>query len=105
MHRWARKRQGQDPNSTTLTAGRTYILPTGVGLIYALMTFAMLGFAIEDMFIKQMAGSLPVGQILAVLGAGGALIFGLGVKLQGQRLIHPESHPRQPKKRPLNSLS
>ena len=39
---WARKRQGVDPDHIQLTAGRTYILPTGVGLIYALMTFAML---------------------------------------------------------------
>lgn len=40
--RWARKRQGTDSNNTRLTARRTYILPTGVGLVYALMTFAML---------------------------------------------------------------
>ena len=39
---WARKRQGIDPESVRLSAGRTYILPTGVGLIYALMSFAML---------------------------------------------------------------
>ncbi|MDX1517619.1 MAG: hypothetical protein R3288_12320, partial [Woeseiaceae bacterium] len=42
VRRWARKRQGVDVDHTRLTAGRTYILPTGVGLIYALMTFAML---------------------------------------------------------------
>jgi uncharacterized protein (DUF58 family) len=41
-HRWARKRQGLDPGSAALTARRTYILPTGVGLIFALTTFAML---------------------------------------------------------------
>ncbi|MEO1202616.1 MAG: DUF58 domain-containing protein [Pseudomonadota bacterium] len=40
--RWARKRQGKDPVSAVLTARRTYILPTGVGLVYALMAFAML---------------------------------------------------------------
>jgi len=39
---WARKRQGVDPDQIQLTPGRTYILPTGVGLIYALMSFAML---------------------------------------------------------------
>ncbi len=39
---WARHRQGTDPGSIRLAAGRTYILPTGVGLIFALMTFAML---------------------------------------------------------------
>ena len=42
VRRWARKRQGTDADATTLTARRTYILPTGVGLIFALMTFAML---------------------------------------------------------------
>jgi uncharacterized protein (DUF58 family) len=42
VHRWARRRQGDDPTSATLAAGRTYILPTGIGLIYAVMTFTML---------------------------------------------------------------
>jgi len=36
-----------------------------------LMTIAMLGFAVEDMFIKQMSGALPIGQILWILGVGG----------------------------------
>ncbi|MBT8079238.1 MAG: DUF58 domain-containing protein [Gammaproteobacteria bacterium] len=40
--RWARKRQGPDSAVTRLASGRIYILPTGVGLVYALMTFAML---------------------------------------------------------------
>ena len=40
--RWARKRQGTDGTVTELTSGRVYILPTGVGLVFALMTFAML---------------------------------------------------------------
>jgi len=39
---WARDRQGQDPALTRLESRRIYILPTGVGLIYALMSFAML---------------------------------------------------------------
>jgi uncharacterized protein (DUF58 family) len=42
LRKWARKRQGIDPDHTQLTARRTYILPTGVGLVYALMSFAML---------------------------------------------------------------
>ncbi len=42
VRRWARKRQGVDPLITRLRPGRVYILPTGVGLVYALMTFAML---------------------------------------------------------------
>jgi uncharacterized protein (DUF58 family) len=42
VQRWAKKRQGVDATSTRLNARRVYILPTGVGLIYALMAFAML---------------------------------------------------------------
>jgi len=38
-----------------------------------LMVIAMLAFAIEDMFIKQMTAALPVGQILAIIGLGGGL--------------------------------
>ncbi|MDJ0940030.1 MAG: DUF58 domain-containing protein [Woeseiaceae bacterium] len=40
--RWARKRQGTDSTTTRLTARRVYILPTSVGLVFALTTFAML---------------------------------------------------------------
>jgi len=40
--RWAIKRQGIDSNVTRLRPGRVYILPTGVGLVFGLMTFAML---------------------------------------------------------------
>ena len=39
---WARRRQGVDGPVTRLEPRRIYILPTGVGLIFALMTFAML---------------------------------------------------------------
>jgi uncharacterized protein (DUF58 family) len=39
---WARRRQGDDPATTTLGPGRVYILPTGIGLVFGLMAFAML---------------------------------------------------------------
>jgi uncharacterized protein (DUF58 family) len=42
VQRWARKRQGTDPDTTRLRPGRVYILPTGVGLLFGLMSFAML---------------------------------------------------------------
>ena len=42
VSRWAKQRQGIDPAITRLKPGRVYILPTGVGLIFALMSFAML---------------------------------------------------------------
>src|SRR6056297_394300 len=40
--RWARRRQGADPVPVRLASRRIYILPTGVGVTYGLMTFAML---------------------------------------------------------------
>ncbi|MEL7187727.1 MAG: DUF58 domain-containing protein, partial [Pseudomonadota bacterium] len=42
MRRWAKRRQGDDPATTVLRPGRIYILPTGIGLVFALMVFAML---------------------------------------------------------------
>ena len=42
IRRWARKRQGADPHTVRLRPGRVYILPTGVGIVFAIMTFAML---------------------------------------------------------------
>ncbi len=52
-----------------------------------LMTLAMLGFAGEDMFIKLMAGVLPTWQIIAVLGIGGASVFGTLTVMRRQRLF------------------
>jgi drug/metabolite transporter (DMT)-like permease len=46
-----------------------------------LMVLGMAGFAAEDMFIKLAAGSLPVGEILLVLGLVGALIFAIYARL------------------------
>jgi drug/metabolite transporter (DMT)-like permease len=53
----------------------------------ALMVLAMAGFALEDMFIKRLAGTLPIGQILIFLGTGGAVIFALGALSRGHRLV------------------
>lgn len=53
----------------------------------AIMVLAMLGFAIEDALIKLLAGALPVGQIILLLGSGGALIFGLLARAQGLPLF------------------
>jgi len=52
-----------------------------------LMVLAMLGFALEDMFIKLLAGAVPVGQIIVMLGIGGSLAFGAVVIAQGQALF------------------
>lgn len=49
-----------------------------------LMVVAMLGFAIEDSLIKIMADDLPSGQILMMLGVGGAAVFSIIAILTGQ---------------------
>jgi len=51
-----------------------------------LMVLSMAGFALEDMFIKRLAGNLAVGQIIMLLGLGGALVFGALTTAQGRRL-------------------
>lgn len=53
----------------------------------ALMMLSMLGFAIEDMFIKMIGTALPVGEILMILGLGGAIIFGSVVRLRGEPIV------------------
>ncbi len=41
IRRWTRKRHGVDPDPFTLPGRRIYILPTGLGVTYAFMLFAM----------------------------------------------------------------
>ena len=55
-----------------------------------LMTLAMLCFAIEDMLIKFLSGALPVGQILALLGAGGGSLIAATLLIQRQTLFPPD---------------
>jgi len=49
-----------------------------------LVIVSMAGFTVEDMFIKQLSQSLPVGQILIMLGCGSAAVFAM---LSGGRAI------------------
>jgi drug/metabolite transporter (DMT)-like permease len=58
------------------------------------MIAAMAGFAIEDMFLKTAAQQVPVGQILMIFGAGGAIGFAILAKRQGARLLNPEIFSR-----------
>ncbi|ABD54715.1 DMT family transporter [Jannaschia sp. CCS1] len=51
------------------------------------MTLAMLGFALADTFIKLTLGALPVGQVIAIFGFGGALIFGGWAAAKGERVF------------------
>jgi uncharacterized protein (DUF58 family) len=63
---WSRRRHGDDRGAVTITRRRVYILPTGLGLAYAAMLFAML------------VGGLNYGNNLALaltfLLAGGAWV-------------------------------
>ena len=54
-----------------------------------LILFSMAAFAIEDMLIKSLTMDLPTGQILFLLGLGGALAFGLAAWRRGQPLFRP----------------
>lgn len=49
-----------------------------------LMVGAMLGFALEDMFMKRLTAELPVGQMMIVLGALGAAIFAVAALARGE---------------------
>jgi drug/metabolite transporter (DMT)-like permease len=51
-----------------------------------LMVATMAGFSVEDLFIKQVAGELPIGQIMFILGVGGATFFGLVAMISRQPL-------------------
>lgn len=52
-----------------------------------LMTAAMLGFAVEDMFIKFLSATVPLGMVLILLGAGGALVFAVLALMRGDALF------------------
>lgn len=42
-----------------------------------LMSLSMAGFAVEDLFLKKAAASLPIGQIMVIMGFSGAVFFAL----------------------------
>ncbi|MEP0964178.1 MAG: DMT family transporter [Roseobacter sp.] len=52
-----------------------------------LMAFSMLLFALEDMLIKLMASSLPIGQIVGMIGGSSAIILALVLRAQKQPLF------------------
>ncbi len=64
--RWARRRQGVDADPTTLNRRRTYILPTGLGVGFGFVLFAML--------LASMNYNSSMGFGLTFLLAGLALV-------------------------------
>jgi uncharacterized protein (DUF58 family) len=63
---WIRRRQGPDRDAVTLRRGRIYILPTGVGLAFALM---LLGMLLGSLNYANNLG-LVLTFLLAALGIG-----------------------------------
>lgn len=84
MHRWARRRQGEDAIPLTLLTRRLYILPTRAGVAFGILLFAMLAAGLNY------GNSLTL--VLTFLLAGVALI---GIhechrNLKGLRIVHAE---------------
>ncbi|WP_228130470.1 DMT family transporter [Pseudovibrio exalbescens] len=58
------------------------------------MMLSMLGFAVEDMFVKLAAAAVPPGQILMLFGAGGMLGFWLMAASKGEKVLISEAISR-----------
>lgn len=56
-----------------------------------LMVAAMAGFAVEDLFLKSAARTMPVGQILMLFGLGGFAAFAALIRRRGDSLWHPQA--------------
>lgn len=52
-----------------------------------LMAGSMAAFAVEDLFLKRAAMALPPGQVIAVMGLGGAFVFWLVAAFRGQPIL------------------
>jgi drug/metabolite transporter (DMT)-like permease len=52
-----------------------------------LMVGSMAAFAFEDLFLKRAAGALPAGQVIALLGFGGMVIFWIVAARMGQPIL------------------
>lgn len=52
-----------------------------------MMVVAMAGFALEDVLLKQIARSVPVGQALVLVGIGGGIVFALIARRRGNPLL------------------
>lgn len=55
------------------------------------MIAAMAGFAIEDALFKRATHTLPVGEVLMLFGAGGAIAFAALVRRSGRRVLHRDA--------------
>lgn len=53
------------------------------------MVLSMGIFSLEDMFIKNVSGGLPLGEVMTIFGLGGTLIFCLLAVRRGEGILHP----------------
>lgn len=58
------------------------------------MIAAMAAFAVEDAFIKVATQQLPIGQVLVLFGAGGAILFAYLTRRKGSRLLVTQAFSR-----------
>ena len=54
------------------------------------MVVAMAGFAVEDAVIKELSYTMPISQVLILIGIGGLLMFGMTALKTGVRLVTDE---------------
>lgn len=54
------------------------------------MVIAMAGFAVEDAVIKQLSDTMPISQVLMLIGAGGLMVFGAMSRLTHVSLVTAE---------------
>lgn len=54
-----------------------------------LMILSMAFFAFEDMCIKYLSQSLPVGEVVVIIGVFATLVFGTAATLKGHRPLSP----------------
>jgi hypothetical protein len=59
-----------------------------------LMTGGMAAFAFEDLFLKRSAMAMPPGQVLAMTGLAGAVIFGIAARIQGHAILSRRAFER-----------
>lgn len=51
------------------------------------MTGSMAGFAVEDAFLKSASMQVPLGQVMAIMGAAGALVFAILARASGEPVL------------------
>ena len=58
------------------------------------MVASMAAFAVEDAFIKAATSQLPIGQVLILFGAGGAILFAYLARRSGASLLAGQAFPK-----------